>query len=229
MSSGVDPYARREPAAAAVAPGAPPWTSLIELHGGVLISSLGEVSEREPAAGRFVAVAEVGDGVTAPVARIDAAQAVLLLVLHGEERASAAEAAAGLELLEARETPLYAIKHGWVAGPPGQPGCVEVDADLVGAVLAAELAGALEWERDLDFGYEVAVPPPGLDGDRALALRPRLLYTSHGRVYEHAALVAALKRARAEQLESRCTLPDSVVAATGWPPEPTEGSWKEEG
>ena len=56
-------------------------------------------------------------------------------------------------------------------------------------------AGAVSWETDPDFGYEVAASVPGVEAPEDGLLVPRLLYTRADRVYEHAAIVP---RVRAE-------------------------------
>jgi hypothetical protein len=123
--------------------------------------------------------------------------------------------------------PLYAIKHGWVAGPPGQAGAIEVDAPLISTVLDADARGEVRWEADPDFAYEVAASVPGLEGPATLALCPRLLYAAHDRVYEHADLVAEVKRERGEVIGAAAGADAEIVAATGWPIEPTGESWKD--
>ena len=113
-----------------------------------------------------------------------------------------------------------------VGGPPERPGCAMVSADLVRAVLDAEAAGAVLWEGDPDFGYEVPSDVEGLDAEAGRALLPRLLYADHDRVYEHATLVAAKKRERHALASAIDGLDPAIVAASGWPPTTRERDWR---
>jgi hypothetical protein len=91
------------------------------------------------------------------------------------------------------------------------------------------MSGQLEWELDPDFGYQVPLAAPSMEGDRAMALAPRLIYAAHGRVYNHAALVPRLKEERHAVLAAVAGLEPAVVAASGWPVEPTGTSWRQPG
>ncbi len=64
---------------------------------------------------------------------------------------------------------------------------------FVASVLDAALAGAVSWEFDPDFGYEVAASVPGVEFPDDGLLLPRLLYTRADRVYEHAAIVPRIR------------------------------------
>jgi ATP-dependent phosphoenolpyruvate carboxykinase len=87
----------------------------------------------------------------------------------------------------------YLIKAGRVGGPRGEPGSREITEELVTRVLDASQRGEVEWERDPDFGYDVAAGVPGIEPPDDGLLMPRLLYTRTDRVYEHAAKVAELR------------------------------------
>jgi phosphoenolpyruvate carboxykinase (ATP) len=90
---------------------------------------------------------------------------------------------------------VFLLKAGRVGGPEGEPGSLAVSKDLVARVLDAALTGNVGWEKDPDFGYEVAASVPGVEPPEDGLLLPRLLYTRADRVYEHAAIVP---RVRAE-------------------------------
>ncbi len=98
---------------------------------------------------------------------------------------------------------------------------------MVRAVLDAALAGEVRWETDPDFGYEVPAYVPGVAGEGAHALMPRLLYANHDRVYEHAGLVAAKKRERAAIAADLSGLDAAIASVSGWPPLASPGSWRE--
>lgn len=179
----------------------------------------------------FAAVRCRDAGLLPAVARLAPAQAIALLITradatgqvdgaavkHSDATAEVDGAAANdaFARLSGAGTELYALKHGWVGGPEGSEGAVAVSAELVASVLDAAADGAVEWERDPDFGYEVAASVPGLEPPVADALRPRLLYAYNGRVYEHAALVPRIKRERAERLDRIEGLDPRIAAALG--------------
>jgi hypothetical protein len=221
-----DPYARRAEHARDRPPGEAPWLAAVLERGGVPVE---ELAATQGADAPFLAIPFAGSRVLAPIARLDHAAAALVIVLESGRAPAGPELDAALTALADFDGPLYAIKHGHVGGPVGSPGCVEVDRELIEAVLDGERAGEVGWELDPDFEYDVAARAPGLDGDRADALCPRLLYAAHDRVYEHAETVVRVKRERREQLEALCgpKAPAALAAATGWPVEPTGGSWKD--
>ena len=164
---------------------------------------------------RFVCVVCRGAGLLPPLVRVQPHSAVALLLTHGEPPAAADPANDAVRLLDELDAELYAIKHGWVAGPAERPGALAISAELIAAVLDAAQHDAIGWELDPDFGYEIATRIPGMDGPEALALSPRLLYTQLGRVYEHAALVEAIKRERRFILESIEGLDPAIAGALG--------------
>jgi hypothetical protein len=221
-----DPYAERAARGRDRPSGEAPWIEAVLERGGAVVEDLAGASGADAP---FLAIPFAGSRVLAPIARLDPTTATLVLVLESAERPDAVTLATASAALADFEGPLYAIKHGVVAGPAGSAGCVEVDDELISAVLDAEHEGRVRWELDPDFGYEVPATVPGLTGDRADALCPRLLYAAHDRVYEHAETAARVKRERHEQLVARFggDPPAELAAATGWPIEPTGGSWKD--
>ena len=166
------------------------------------------------------------EGLLPPLARIEAPLAVALLAAGSGESAELAQRAA--ERLRAAPGPLLLLKEGLVAGPAGAAGCFATDLGLSESLIASVLAGRVEWERDPDFGYDVAARVPGVDGAAADALCPRLLYAAADRVYEHADLVVEYKRRRHERLAAIEGIAPELLAAGGWPIEPTGQTWKEE-
>jgi phosphoenolpyruvate carboxykinase (ATP) len=71
--------------------------------------------------------------------------------------------------------------------------------------------GTISWERDPDFGYDVASVVPGIDDPELL--QPRLLYERTGRADEYRAWVERLKRERAEFLAGFPGLRAEILAA----------------
>ena len=216
-----DPYATRSPDLSGRPEGTPPWEPEVSGRGGSLIGPDGVLA----AAADFFVVPCRGIGTLAPVALVEPATAVLLWLEHCAAPRDAATADALLADLTGGDRPILAIKQGAVGGPADRPGCTEVTAALIGAVLGA--LADVRWERDPDFGYRVAASVPGLDDPEARALMPRLLYADNDRVYEHAGLVADKKRERHAIAAAVPGLDPRVVAAAGWPPVATGGEWRE--
>ena len=223
-----DPYApRAETHTGTAPPGPPPWLEVVEERGGATVASVAELAALDRGEARFVAVVYRGAGLLPLLARLRPEQAVALAITHsqvsgaqaaeapvsGESAADAAEANDALQLLSRSGIELYALKHGWVAGPEDRPGAVAVSAELVAVLLDAAERDQISWEVDPDFGYEVAARVPGVNGPEALALTPRLLYTAVGRVYEHAALVPAIRMERRSVLEAIEGLDPTIVGA----------------
>lgn len=200
-----DPYAKRFDDLAGAAPaGEPPWLAQV----------------RNALGGRGFFIAR-DPGPLAPIARAGGELLDALQRLGVAEPDRIAPAGGGEGLL---------LKHGWIAGPPGGPGCVEVTAELLGPVLEANADphSKIVWERDPDFGYEVPARVDGVDEATCRILCPRLHYADHDRVYEHAELVAATKQRWFERLSELEDITDEVLAATGWPPQPTGSEWRGE-
>ncbi len=215
-----DPYATEAPDLSGRPTGPPPWAAAVGERGGEA------VGERGAGAARFRVVECRGVGALAPFVRLEPELAVLLWLEHSEGERSAAAANRLLAELHDSTVPLFAIKQGWVAGPAERPGCFAIETALVLAVLDAALADAVGWERDPDFGYELPAAVAGIEGEAARALLPRLLYADHDRAYEHAGLVVAGKRRRAEIAGALPGLDPTIAAASGWPPEPTGDEWR---
>lgn len=216
-----DPYATSAPDLSARPTGPPDWEGVVAQRGGALIGPRGELPDGSP-----LVISCRGIGTLAPIARVGAELATLLWIEHVAEAREASTANRLLENLRSRGVPILAIKQGLVGGPPERPGCTAVGEDLVAAVLDAEAAGAVIWETDPDFGYEVPASVQALDAGSARALLPRLLYADHDRVYEHASLVAAKKRERHAVASAIAGLAAEITAASGWPPAATERDWR---
>lgn len=222
-----DPYATtKAPDLSGRPTGPPPWQAVVTGLGG---AALGPGPEVDLDA-KFLVVHCRGVGTLAPLARLDPALGALLWLEHAAAPRSGDSANAILSTLRGADTPLLAIKQGCIGGPADRTGCLTIGVSLIEAVLENVIgaaAAAVTWERDPDFGYEVPSDVPGVEGESARALMPRLLYADNDRVYEHADLVARKKRERFELARGLPGLDPAVVAATGWPPEATR--WRERG
>lgn len=218
-----DPYARKDRRPATERPEADPaLAEIVNAREGLPVASCRTLAGA--AASRFVAVLLRDEGLLPPIARLTPEQAAMFLA---GTAADAEELGTALAAASAVSGPLLMLKRGLVAGPPGTEGAIAVGAESCERLLDAALEGSVEWERDPDFGYEVAGEAEGLDRELARALCPRLTYADHDRVYEHAELVVDVKRERHTRVSRLQGAPDAVLEASGWPIEPTGQSWKD--
>ena len=116
-----------------------------------------------------------------------------------------------LELLDDCGFECFLLNTGRVGGPQGDERSKKVSIAYSSAVVKAIAEGTISWERDPDFGYEVAAALPGIDD--AEILRPRLLYQRQGRADEYAGLVQRFKQERHDFLAGFPGLRAEIVAA----------------
>jgi phosphoenolpyruvate carboxykinase (ATP) len=116
-----------------------------------------------------------------------------------------------LQLMATHPFEAYLLNTGRVGGGPEVPDSKKVEIEHSGAIVKAIAEGTIKWERDPDFGYEVAASLPGLDDPELL--QPRLLYARTGRAEEHAAWVARLKKERVDFLERYPGLASEILDA----------------
>ena len=116
-----------------------------------------------------------------------------------------------LELMARCSFDVFLLNTGRVGGVEGDARSKKVAIEHSGAIVKAIAEGTATWERDPDFGYEVAVVLPGLDD--AELLQPRRLYARTGRSTEYAAWVERLRRERIEFLERYAGLAPEILAA----------------
>ena len=221
-----DPYAERAEAAGplSVESGAVGSTlaELVAARGGQPACSHQDLAAWGSEA-RFGAVLVRDQGLVPPVARLAPEQAVMMLAAGavGPDQLRAA-----LDGARAASGQILLLKEGSVAGPAEREGAFAIEPEISEALLDAVLAGAVGWEADPDFGYEVPAEVDGFGDTVGRALCPRLLYADHDRVYEHSDLVVAYKRVRRERLEAAGVVDPELLAASGWPIEPTGQGWK---
>ena len=106
---------------------------------------------------------------------------------------------------------VFLLNTGRVGGGEGDARSKKVAIEHSGAIVKAIAEGTATWERDPDFGYEVASSLPGID-DMEL-LQPRRLYERSGRADEYASWVERLRRERIEFLERYEGLAPEILAA----------------
>jgi phosphoenolpyruvate carboxykinase (ATP) len=116
-----------------------------------------------------------------------------------------------LELMGTCNFEVYLLNTGRVGGEPMAPGSKKVAIEDSGAVVKAIAEGTATWQRDPDFGYEIASALPGVTD--AELLQPRILYERTGRADEYATWVARLKRDRVAFLEGYPGLLPEIIDA----------------
>jgi phosphoenolpyruvate carboxykinase (ATP) len=105
-----------------------------------------------------------------------------------------------LELMEKKPLEVYVLNTGRVGGKDDVAGSMKVRIPHSSAIVKAIAEGTIEWQKDEDFGYEVATRVPGIDEADSGLLRPKELYASQGRSDEYASWVERLKSERREFL-----------------------------
>jgi len=105
---------------------------------------------------------------------------------------------------------VFLLNTGRVGGSD-DAGSKKVEIEHSGAAVKAIAEGTIRWERDPDFGYDVAISVPGIDDPEIL--RPRRLYERTGRSDEYGAIVKRLKRERLEFLERYPGLLPEIIDA----------------
>ncbi len=193
--------------------------------GARVLTGLAEAAAPAPTGAGPDVVVIAEQGLVPPLARISPEFAAALLCDPADGTGSEDAAVEAARALLESGRPLYLLKAGAVAGPVGGEGAREPAPDAIVAALGA--ADRIGWEPDPDFGYEVAAFVPGLTGPDADAFVPRLLYAAADRVYEHAELVEVTKRRRHERLRAAGVADEGLLAAVGWPIEPTGQRWKD--
>ncbi|MDQ2961256.1 MAG: phosphoenolpyruvate carboxykinase [Candidatus Dormibacteraeota bacterium] len=116
-----------------------------------------------------------------------------------------------LELLDSCGFEVFLLNTGRVGGPDGNEHSKKVSIPYSSAVVKAIAEGTITWERDPDFGYEVASALPGIDDLEIL--QPRRLYERTGRVDEYNVIVERLRAERHDFLARYPGLKAEIVTA----------------
>jgi phosphoenolpyruvate carboxykinase (ATP) len=115
------------------------------------------------------------------------------------------------ELMGTHPFDVYLVNTGRVGGPEDDPRSKKLEIEHSGAIVKAIAEESIRWERDPDFGYQVATEVPGIEDPELL--RPLLLYERTGRGDEYRRWVERLKRERAEFLAGFPGLRPEILAA----------------
>jgi len=118
-----------------------------------------------------------------------------------------------LDLLAESPMEVYLMNTGRVGGPEDDERSRKVKIPHSSAIVKAIAEGTIRWERDPDFGYEVATSVPGISAEDEVLLRPRGLYESQGRLDEYESVVKKLRAERAEYLRKWPGLRPGIIAA----------------
>ena len=116
-----------------------------------------------------------------------------------------------LELLDDCPFDVFLLNTGRIGGEDGDERGKKVTIPYSSAVVKAIAEGTITWERDPDFGYQVASALPGIDD--AEILRPRRLYERQGRMDEYNAIVQRLRTERRAYLATFDGLRSEIVNA----------------
>jgi phosphoenolpyruvate carboxykinase (ATP) len=116
-----------------------------------------------------------------------------------------------LELFDSCDFEVFLLNTGRVGGPADNEHSKKVSIPCSSAVVKAIAEGTIEWERDPDFGYEVAAAVPGIDDIEIL--QPRRLYERTGRRDEYEAIVERLRSERRDYLAKYPGLSAEIVDA----------------
>ncbi|HEX3605214.1 MAG TPA: phosphoenolpyruvate carboxykinase [Candidatus Dormibacteraeota bacterium] len=116
-----------------------------------------------------------------------------------------------LELLDDCGFEVFLLNTGRIGGEDGDERGKKVTIPYSSAVVKAIAEGTITWERDPDFGYEVAASLPGIDDLEIL--QPRRLYERQGRMDEYNAIVERLRTERCAYLAKFGGLRPEIVNA----------------
>jgi phosphoenolpyruvate carboxykinase (ATP) len=102
------------------------------------------------------------------------------------------------ELLGKIDMDVYIMNTGRVGGPENNPQSKKVKIPHSSAIVKGIAEGTIEWKKDEDFGYEIAVSVPDISEEDQDILEPKKLYEANGRMDEYTQKVEQLKQERKE-------------------------------
>lgn len=185
----------------------------------------GSMDAREIESADFLLILNRNDNIIPGVARLDRHRAAAYFMLgetRGTSAGGAAEAGKFLrvpgtnpffplkhaqqgnrfwQLLESSPMEVYLMNTGRVGGGDADERSKKVRIQHSSAIVKGIAEGTIEWETDPDFGYQVAVRVPGLEGEDNEILQPRKLYEQQGRLEEYNRIVERLKKERHEYMQ----------------------------
>lgn len=105
-----------------------------------------------------------------------------------------------LEILQRCPMEVFLMNTGRVGGGENDSRSTKVGIRQSSAIVKAIAEETITWERDDDFGYEIATAVPQLSGDDELLLRPKAYYARGNRQQEYRGKVERLKAERREYM-----------------------------
>jgi phosphoenolpyruvate carboxykinase (ATP) len=118
-----------------------------------------------------------------------------------------------LELLATHPIETYLLNTGRVGGPDGDDRSKKVRIPHTSACVSGIAERTIAFERDPDFGYQVAGSVADFDDPELL--QPRRLYERQGRADEYARMVDRLKTDRVAHLQRFTELSEDIIKAVG--------------
>ena len=191
------------------------------------------VPPREAPPASYLLILNRNQNIVPGVARLDRAQAAAYFMLGettGTSAGGAAEAGKSLrvpgtnpffprkhadmgnrmlELLDSSDLQVFLLNTGWVGGGDGSEHSKKMKISDSAALVEGIVTGAIEWEADPDFGYEIATSCPGIDDVEKL--QPRRLYERTGRMDDYRDWVERFKRERKDYLAGYDGLHEEIV------------------
>jgi phosphoenolpyruvate carboxykinase (ATP) len=116
-----------------------------------------------------------------------------------------------LELMKGNPMEVYLMNTGRIGGDEKDERSKKVRIQQSSAMVKAIAEGTIRWERDPDFGYQVAIEVPGVEDPDYL--QPKKMYTRQGRGDEYNQLVARYNTDRREYLRKWKGLNPEIVNA----------------
>ncbi len=118
-----------------------------------------------------------------------------------------------LELLRSHPMEVFLMNTGRVGGSYADDRSQKVRIPHSSAIVKGIAEGAITWERDPDFGYQVATEVPGIKAEDRGILQPRFLYHEQGRGDEYTAHVERIRKERLDYMQSFPGLENEIIAA----------------
>jgi phosphoenolpyruvate carboxykinase (ATP) len=112
-----------------------------------------------------------------------------------------------LELLENVDLEVYLLNTGMVAGHK------KVKIPHSSAFVKAIAEGSIKWQKDEDFGYEVATEVPGIEAEDFGLLQPKTIYEAEGRLEEYQKIVKTFKEDRKAYMLSWPGIDERLIQA----------------
>lgn len=113
------------------------------------------------------------------------------------------------ELLGSIHMEVFMMNTGNVGGGKNNPASKKIKIPHSSAIVKAIAENTIEWEKDVDFGYETATHVPDITDEELL--QPKKLYSRTDRLQEYEAIIEKLKRERAHFFKQYPQLEAGIV------------------